>query len=219
MTSWSISDTSLVFAKPVCNFEVVCFFSFSFSTRTICYSNTIFLALCFFFVACCKDHWSRSFSKDDTLCLLLNGYPFVGGRVGSSRTIERLIDRWCILAGRNARKKVASRKKDAIPKTGNRLAADLRGGRAVRESDATLLPADERSRPDSEVFFFIFGEVIGKKSSRKHPRKACDYPCSIKSFACSLNEFVPIFVSRDAIPSLRQFLNSVSLGAAEWQGN
>lgn len=115
---------------------------------------------------------------------------------------DRAIDRSTVqLAGRNARKKVASRKKDAIPKTGNWLAADLRGGRAVRESDAKLLPADERSRPDSEVFFFIFGEVIGKKSSlaNKHAKHATIHVASNRlhvlyaslcRFLCHVTRFV-----------------------------
>lgn len=100
---------------------------------------------------------------------------------------------------------MASRKKNAIPKTGRRLAANLRGGRAVRESDATLLPADERSRPDSEVFFFIFEEVIGKKNARKRPTQSVRLSIwlnNLKSFACSLRVLAP---TRDAIPRVSPF--------------
>lgn len=131
MTSWSISrHFSLVFAKPVRNFKIVCFLFFSLDKNDLLQHRYI-PRTCFFF---------HRMLQGSLITFFLKGRHFVSTFERSSvcrrsvcwvEPIDPTIDRsiGCILAGRNARKKVASRKKNAIPKTGRRLAADLRGGR------------------------------------------------------------------------------------------
>lgn len=184
MTSWSISRYfSLVFAKPVRNFKIVCFFSFSLSTRMIYYSNAIFLALVFSSIACYKDHWLRSFSKDDTLCPLLNGCPFVGGPfVGSSRSIQRLIDRrlhtcWPECAqesGEQEKERDAEDRKEA-------------GRESTWLTNCTGEWRDAFARGWKVSFRFrsLFLYIWGSNWQEKRSRRACDYPSGSK-FACSL---------------------------------
>lgn len=140
----------------------------------IYYSNAIFLALVSSSVACYKDHWLRSFSKDDTLCPLLNGRPFVGGLfVGSNRSIQRLIDRRLHTCWPECAQESGEQEKERDSE--DRKEAG-RGSTWWTNYTGEWRDAFARGWKVSSGFRSLFLYIRGSNWQEKRSRRACDYP-------------------------------------------